>query len=237
MTPFQKKIYSLCLESKRSEDKNLFNDNLFSLLDILRKICNHVDLLAQNYVTETEIFGSQQDEENMLSRHSKEEEEDEWKDEIEEIDSNRKTTVYPFLKQFFEKENYKLGKLAEGSSKMNLLMFWIQGCIALNEKMLIFSQWTTTLDLMETFLKAFQFHDHEEQPIIFKKNQNYLRLDGQTTNRQQLMDKFNEPDSPFRLFLISTCAGGLGLNLTGATRVLIYDVMLNPVNDFQACCR
>ena len=67
-----------------------------------------------------------------------------------------------------------------------------------------------------------------------------------------MVDGFNDPKGNFQLFLISTNAGGLGthfpakensekffigLNLTAASRVLLYDVSFNPANDYQACCR
>lgn len=225
-------MYSLCLEEKRLSG-NSFKDNLLSFLDTLRKICNHADLLAQGY-TETsklEIKTEEQEE-------SEEEfQEDEWTELNAESNMNRRKIQYSFLKDFFRKVNYNFGNSAEHSSKMNVLMYWIQGCVFLNEKMLIFSQWTSTLDVIESTLKKFHFYDSEEESISFEKNINYLRLDGQSTRRQELMDQFNDPNSPYLIFLISTTAGGLGLNLTAATRILIYDVMFNPVNDFQACCR
>ena len=63
------------------------------------------------------------------------------------------------------------------------------------------------------------------------KQINYLKLDGDTPNaqRQVLIDKFTEPDQ--RVFLLSTKAGGLGLNLTQADTVFIMDSDYNPHND------
>jgi chromodomain-helicase-DNA-binding protein 1 len=63
------------------------------------------------------------------------------------------------------------------------------------------------------------------------KQINYLKLDGETPNaqRQVLIDKFNEQDQ--RVFLLSTKAGGLGLNLTQADTVFIMDSDYNPHND------
>lgn len=62
-----------------------------------------------------------------------------------------------------------------------------------------------------------------------------LRLDGTvpTSSRQPLVDKFQNDDSIF-MFLISTKAGGLGLNLTAANKVIIFDVNWNPSYDEQA---
>jgi len=63
----------------------------------------------------------------------------------------------------------------------------------------------------------------------------YLRLDGQTSvvDRQSLIDKFNGDPDIF-VFLLSTKAGGLGINLTSANVVILHDVDFNPYNDKQA---
>lgn len=63
----------------------------------------------------------------------------------------------------------------------------------------------------------------------------YHRLDGQTPvpDRQALIDEFTEDSSIF-VFLLSTRAGGLGINLTAADTVIIHDIDFNPYNDKQA---
>jgi transcriptional regulator ATRX len=68
----------------------------------------------------------------------------------------------------------------------------------------------------------------------------YFRLDGSTgaDRRQEYIDKFNSAKTPrARLFLISTRAGGLGVNLVSANRVLIMDASWNPSYDKQAIFR
>ena len=61
------------------------------------------------------------------------------------------------------------------------------------------------------------------------KNFKYLRMDGKTdiSMRQNLIDKFNNDESIF-IFLLTTRVGGVGINLTGANRILIYDPDWNP---------
>lgn len=88
-------------------------------------------------------------------------------------------------------------------------------------RVLLFSQWTTMLDIIEVFL--------DQRGIIF------LRLDGSTpvTTRQQLIDKYNT-DTSIPIFLLSTRAGGLGINLTSADTVILHDLDFNPQNDRQA---
>jgi SWI/SNF-related matrix-associated actin-dependent regulator of chromatin subfamily A member 5 len=66
----------------------------------------------------------------------------------------------------------------------------------------------------------------------------YCRLDGNTSldEREQYMNDFNNTDA-YQIFLLSTKAGGLGINLTGADTVIIYDIDWNPQNDIQAMDR
>lgn len=88
-------------------------------------------------------------------------------------------------------------------------------------RVLIFSQFTMVLDILENILKTMKFK--------------YLRMDGQTKveERQSLIDAFNEDES-HKIFLLSTKAGGFGINLTGANVVIMYDLDFNPHNDKQA---
>jgi hypothetical protein len=98
-----------------------------------------------------------------------------------------------------------------------LAMFWKD-----NSKALLFSYSTQTLDLVQNYLKA-------------KGQYEYLRMDGSTDSRQRqgLADRFNNDPSKF-IFLLSTRAMGVGLNLTAASKVVIFDVEWNPSNDEQA---
>jgi hypothetical protein len=88
-------------------------------------------------------------------------------------------------------------------------------------RVLIFTQMTRMLDVLETFLNL---HDHT-----------YVRLDGSTKveERQKLMDRFNR-DTRIFVFILSTRSGGLGINLTGADTVVFYDSDWNPAMDAQA---
>ena len=90
------------------------------------------------------------------------------------------------------------------------------------EKILIFSQFTSMLDIIEKHTK--------------EKKYKYLRLDGQTKDRQKLVDEFNGDDK-IKIFLISLKAGGVGLNLTSANTVFIYDPWWNPQSENQAIDR
>uniref|UniRef100_A0A182JVJ0 SWI/SNF-related matrix-associated actin-dependent regulator of chromatin subfamily A containing DEAD/H box 1 homolog n=1 Tax=Anopheles christyi TaxID=43041 RepID=A0A182JVJ0_9DIPT len=88
-------------------------------------------------------------------------------------------------------------------------------------RVLIFSQFTMMLDIMERYLKI--------------RKHGFLRLDGSTavTERQELIDQYTQDPDLF-IFLLSTKAGGLGINLTAADTVIIHDIDFNPYNDKQA---
>ena len=90
------------------------------------------------------------------------------------------------------------------------------------DRVLIFSQWTTILDIMETFLDILGL--------------GYFRIDGSTpvTERQSLIDAFNKTGAAVNIFLLSTRAGGMGINLTSANVVVMHDIDFNPQNDMQA---
>ena len=107
------------------------------------------------------------------------------------------------------------------SGKLKMMSMILQKFKRKNDRCLVFSQSTQTLDIIEKWVQS--------------KGFKFLRLDGSTptTKRQGLVDEFQRDPSIF-LFLISTKAGGMGLNLTAANRVLIFDVNWNPSHDEQA---
>lgn len=121
----------------------------------------------------------------------------------------------------------------ELGSKMMLLMDILKECSLIGDKVLLFSQSLLSLDLIENFLS----HD-EEYP--WKHGQSYFRMDGSTAPdvRKKWCAYFNnKKNTDMRLFLISTKAGGLGINLVAANRVIIFDASWNPAHDVQSIFR
>lgn len=114
------------------------------------------------------------------------------------------------------------------SSKVELLMNSLEESIEEGHKSLVFSQWTSFLDLIAAELK--------------QKNIPYLRIDGSTRNRQDIVDRFQgenlkDGESPEPVLLISLKAGGVGLTLTAADHVFIMDPWWNPAVEAQAADR
>lgn len=95
-----------------------------------------------------------------------------------------------------------------------------------SEKVVIVSNYTSTLDLLSTLLTSLAHP--------------FLRLDGTTpsSKRQDLVDMFNRtPSAACFAFLLSAKAGGMGINLIGASRLVLFDVDWNPATDMQAMAR
>ncbi|KAG7363574.1 SNF2 family helicase [Nitzschia inconspicua] len=107
------------------------------------------------------------------------------------------------------------------SSKFERLRTLLPDLISKGHRVLIFSSWTSCLDLLGCLM------DH--------LNLKYQRMDGsiQSDERQRLIDQFND-DHSYSVFLLSTKACGVGLNLTGADTCIIHDLDFNPFNDLQA---
>ena len=120
--------------------------------------------------------------------------------------------------------NDRLSQLshARRSAKIERLMELLQEAIDSNHRILIFSQFQKQLLKIEK--------------CISDAGWSSLRLDGQTRNRQILVDQFQDPAGP-PLFLISLKAGGYGLNLTAADTVIHFDPWWNPAAEAQATDR
>ena len=107
------------------------------------------------------------------------------------------------------------------SAKLDYLMETLPEQIAEGRKILIFSQFTSMLALIEDEL--------------IKEDIGYVKLTGSTKNRQEVVDKFQAGEVP--VFLISLRAGGVGLNLTAADTVIHFDPWWNPAVENQATDR
>lgn len=114
-------------------------------------------------------------------------------------------------------------KAIDLSNKVKILCQILDASKLVGDKVLVFSQTLKTLDFLENLCKS--------------QGRKMSRLDGKTTmgKRQGLIKDFNKGDA--EVYLISTAAGGLGLNITGANRVVIFDFKFNPIMEEQAVGR
>jgi SWI/SNF-related matrix-associated actin-dependent regulator of chromatin subfamily A member 5 len=112
--------------------------------------------------------------------------------------------------------------LVEQSGKLTLLDKLLPRLQSQSSRVLIFSQMTRLLDILEDYCAM--------------RSHLYCRIDGQTNGevRDQMIEDYNAPGSKHFIFLLSTRAGGLGINLTSADIVVLYDSDWNPQMDLQA---
>lgn len=151
------------------------------------------------------------------------------------VANSSRSLDYSWAIQYFD--NYKPGRIENGM-KMILLFEIIEKTLAVNDKLLIFSQSLFTLDLIEQFLNERFVPLLGEPKEKWSRWLNYYRVDGSTSSaeREKLIKQFNKDKNIF-LFLLSTRAGCLGINLIGANRIVIFDASWNPCHDAQAACR
>ena len=139
------------------------------------------------------------------------------------IDILRKICNHPDLleKSLISKPGYKWGS-PNKSGKMQVVKSLLEMWKRFGHKTLLFSQGVQMLDIIEEYVRS--LHGF-----------NYIRMDGKTNvkDRQTLVDRFNN-DPDLHVFLLTTKVGGLGVNLTGANRVIIFDPDWNPSTDVQA---
>lgn len=168
LTTEQRATYRAFLAS--SEVEQIFDGNRNSLygIDVLRKICNHPDLLEREHAAQNPDYGN-----------------------------------------------------PERSGKMKVVEQVLKVWKEQGHRVLLFTQTQQMLDIMENFLTACEYQ--------------YRRMDGLTPAKQRmaLIDEFNNTDEIF-IFILTTKVGGLGTNLTGANRIIIYDPDWNPSTDMQA---
>ncbi|QLQ82578.1 hypothetical protein HG537_0H03410 [Torulaspora globosa] len=172
LTQFQRRKYLEFLHSKELDQIKTGKRQVLFGIDILRKICNHPDLLDREEKRHQAAYGDP-----------------------------KRSGKMQVVKQ--------------------LLLLWKKQ----HHKALLFTQSRQMLDILEEFIS---FKDDSLSHLKF------LRMDG-TTNisvRQSLVDEFNVGE--YDVFLLTTRVGGLGVNLTGANRIIIFDPDWNPSTDMQA---
>ncbi|KAF5402100.1 DNA excision repair protein ERCC-6 [Paragonimus heterotremus] len=197
LTNYQRQLYEEFTESQLCKDLLNGKGNVFSALTMLRKLCNHPDL----------VTGGPRD---RLMLGPEVPEDDQGRDDVGIVDK------YEWTRFGCPRRSSKMLVVA------SLLHTWAdQG-----HKVLLFSQSRRMLNLLER--------------LVLSMGLTYLRMDGTTpvNQRASLIEQFSRSDQSTSCsvfaFLLTTRVGGLGINLTAASRVLIYDPDWNPTTDLQA---
>lgn len=144
------------------------------------------------------------------------------------INGAEEQIIYEFRQQSREEgggESATLDAIIKASGKLVLIDKLLPRLKENGHRVLIFSQMVRCLDILEDYL--------------CQKRYPYERIDGRVRGnlRQAAIDRFSKPDSDRFVFLLCTRAGGLGINLTAADTVIIFDSDWNPQNDLQAQAR
>ncbi|XP_036987054.2 DNA repair and recombination protein RAD54B [Artibeus jamaicensis] len=142
-------------------------------------------------------------------------------------DENEERSLYEGLVNVFPADYNPLLFTEEESGKLQVLTKLLAVIHELRptEKVVLVSNYTKTLNILQEVCKR---HGYA-----------YTRLDGQTpiSQRQQIVDGFNSKYSSNFIFLLSSKAGGVGLNLIGGSHLILYDIDWNPATDIQAMSR
>ncbi|KAK6336479.1 hypothetical protein TWF696_002029 [Orbilia brochopaga] len=219
LTPVQAKLYQRFLDQTIARAQDEDKKNRGNMLMKLRQAAIHPlllrDIYSDNYINKMarDIRGEP---EYNSSEHSTAAIAEDMQ-AMTDWELHRLCTQYPNTLR-----NYRLTHDEwMDSAKVIALRQILADAKANGDRVLIFSQFTTVLDILERVLQTL------EVP--------FLRLDGSThvALRQDLVDQF-EDEGDITAFLLSTKAGGVGLNLAAANRVVIFDSSFNPFDDLQA---
>ncbi|THX32528.1 SWI/SNF chromatin remodeling complex component [Aureobasidium pullulans] len=199
---------------------------------------------SQNYeeLSDTAYFKQVQDEQSEESEHELNSSEEEAQEQAQTLALAKKligakklqnpvlqlrlccNSPHNFFYPFMEEDNSDVDEtLVTESGKMMLLDSLMPSLLERGHKVLIFSQFKTQLDLIETYCDVL-------------RGWKCSRIDGGVSqpDRQEQIAQFNSPESETNIFLLSTRAGGQGINLTAADTVLLFDSDWNPQQDLQA---
>ncbi|KAK9968113.1 hypothetical protein ABG768_002455 [Culter alburnus] len=215
MSERQQELYN-ALFHKLKRSSNGEKRELTNVMMQLRKMSNHPLLHRQYYTTEKLKAMSKL----MLKEPSHRDADPALIKEDMEVLSDFE--LHHLCQQYSALQEYQLDTdILLDSGKLSLLAQLLNSLKEKGDRVVLFSQFTMMLDILEVFLRH---HKHR-----------YKRLDGSTpmSDRIGLIDQFNTDQDIF-VFLLSTRAGGLGINLTSANVVILHDIDCNPYNDKQA---
>ena len=239
LTELQHKAYTLYVQSMTSGNKHITKNGDFlqttvwHWLNILSLLCNHPDCFNKKLHERKEDAGKGRAalKSKHASRSSTDQDDDMGNDPNAPIGKDLNKSIWKVgvsqelvnqVTDLFRKETSDL-KAIDFSNKAKILCQILDASKSARDKVLVFSQSLPTLNFLEE--------------LCITQHRTYFRLDGSTPihKRQEFTKTFNTGDT--EIYLISTAAGGLGLNIFGANRVVIFDFKFNPIMEEQAIGR
>jgi len=198
LSDHQRIMYEAFLRSDHVKKVFGGSAQLLGAITMMRKICNHPDLVSNPNESSIEPFlqndlgySSESLRAQKSNKYSGSDDDDGFKEEGDDT-------------------AYKLHSMIERSGKLEILAKILPLWKKQGHRVLIFCQWRKMLDIIIDFVK---FHGWK-----------FSRLDGNTNvaSRQRLVDTFNSDDTVFAM-LCTTRTGGVGLNMVGADRIILYE--------------
>ncbi|KAG0066317.1 helicase [Linnemannia elongata] len=147
-------------------------------------------------------------------------------DSSEQEDDAEATGLYSGIKSMIQQNHADCPDSSWIGGKLSFVDSLLQSLReSTSERVVLVSNFTQTLDIL--------------QDMCTQRQYKFFRLDGSTPSqkRQELVDKFNSPACQQFVFLLSAKSGGVGLNLIGASRLIMFDIEWNPSVDQQAMAR
>ncbi|XP_043252675.1 transcription termination factor 2 isoform X2 [Colletes gigas] len=213
-TKAQNKLLSLHADVKAYE--------ILGLLLRLRQVCVHPSLihsmLDQEDMMASGIMDTANMDPNILSEINNISLQESNDVDDKEIGVDRRVATTDLLTS--KNPVFKVDRV---SSKMKAVVCKVEEILKNNDKLIIVSQWTSTLNIMAKYLSSM-------------KGATFCMFTGSVAikDRQGVMDSFNFPDRDPKILLLSLTAGGVGLNLVGANHLLLMDIHWNPQLEVQA---
>ncbi|CAK4383629.1 unnamed protein product [Aphanomyces euteiches] len=222
LSPLQVKIYKAFLREGVPKGSGNYKIDVLGGYHISLAIVNHPDVLHST------LPGKETTTSAPIQQNSEDVDSD-----VEAVEAVVRTMSHrlSFAEPLFP-PNYQNG-IAENSGKMVLLMHILRECRVIGDRTTVFSQSISTLNAIENMLSVYNVSKKSYEKI------HAVRIDGSTSQqmRFQRIAQFNDPSEDVDVILISTRAGGEGVNLCGGNRVVIFDVCWNPCHDSQSMCR
>lgn len=205
---FTKTVYQTYVDGTRAQADGAPVATAWALTSVMRLLLAHPSLVHKK------LFDTQDNEHrrDLASPSS---------DDGDQIIQER-SVAWPALRDLFNDQ--QAAESADVSYKMLALEKILEECMKLEENVLVFSQSIPTLDFIEA-------------KLCRARHRAYMRIDGSVlpARRQNIVKSFNSRTA--QVFLISTTAGGVGLNIPSANRVVVMDFKYNPVHEQQAIGR
>ncbi|XP_055632725.1 transcriptional regulator ATRX-like isoform X2 [Toxorhynchites rutilus septentrionalis] len=248
LTPVQEKMYEVFLQMNEyttptgdgiGENARSKKFKLLADYTSLRKIWTHPKVLEKAWETAVQ----EKNKRDARFRHtSTPDSDDDRPDDYNDISSGALSVTNDWWRRHLAANDLES---LYPSNKLRIMFEVLKQCQERGEKCLIFSAFVAVLNVVEHFMA--KINNRENDPIAdlygygnlkgpWEPGKDYYRLDGKTQKniRHKMITSFNDPSNKrTKCFLISAKAGGQGINLIGANRVIILDTSWNPSNDQQ----